>query len=85
MTDSRDKAKVYVLPLREENPERKKEWIATFCPECSRQCWMTPTIKADLKICRYCAAELVERNKLVLRTATVARLDTGEITCYRKD
>lgn len=78
-----NKGTVYVLPLKEDNPIKKPGWVETRCPECSRSCYKSEhAVNADIIVCKYCAEQLLEKNKLTLKSASVVRLDTGEITTY---
>ena len=43
-----DKGGCACMPMKQNIPVGKSDWILATCPECGRECWITPLLKMAL-------------------------------------
>ena len=57
---STDRGGYACMPMKKNIPVGKPDWILGTCPECGRECWITPPFKIALSqgavaLCTECA------------------------------
>ena len=57
------------MPMKQNIPVGKPDWILGTCPECGRECWITPLLKAALSqgavaLCTECAIRKSIKNSM---------------------